>query len=329
MFRQPDLILTYHSIYSVVPGDLQNWIHNVTPDEFYRQMRWCRANFDMVDLDSLAGGQSWGREGQIAVTFDDGNETAFSTALPILAELGIPATLFLTGDSLDGFPGWRDKIRLILTRGWRAEFSAFAHPFLRPEDLREDGVFFRATKSQACHSGRLDALLDGFLARRGGYLDLLQARHRIPADGLPLHPLIRYGNHSARHYMLASLLETDQEREIAGLHHRLEAMTLDPIHWFAVPFGRPGDLGAYGLQALEKLGYRGCLWNGGSMASEALPAHHPDRPPGGRELIALGRKKAPATLELLIRDLVLDRTGTGRRRVQMANWRRPEVRSIA
>lgn len=77
-------ILTYHSI-----G------HNahdmtVTPEAFVEQMRWLSDNQDVVTMTEAAQGKPG-----VAITFDDGYRDNLENAAPLLAELGMPATVFV------------------------------------------------------------------------------------------------------------------------------------------------------------------------------------------------------------------------------------------
>lgn len=285
------IVLTYHSVYEHVPRDLAGWIHNTTPGEFYRQMLWCRENFNVVDLDARCAPVQGQCRPRLAICFDDGNETAFSTALPILVELGIPATFFLTSTCIDGVRGWRDKIRIILSKGWTREFIEYSRAVFGDREFRDDRDFFLATKADGIESGKLDAYLDLFLTlKRWKASD--PCRHRLPAGALPIHELIRYGNHSTNHYRLSSLSNSDQEAEITEVHHRLASLGIIPSRWFAVPFGRAADISEASLRVLAGLGYQGYLLNDG--ADSDAPCFS-----GVPPLIRMGRIKAPTRLESL------------------------------
>lgn len=105
-------ILTYHRIAAEVPG-LPRPTHNVAPRRFREQLLGLRERgFRVWPLDRIL---AWRARGMpipprtIVVTFDDGFQTVYTTAWPILQELQIPATLFLTTAFLDSeAPFWFD-----------------------------------------------------------------------------------------------------------------------------------------------------------------------------------------------------------------------------
>ena len=103
-------IIAYHRVSPHVRGVPPPW-HNVTPERFREQIEGLlRRDFTVWPLRRIVHDAAEGREippRTIAITFDDGFETVFIRAWPILRELDLPATLFVnTGylDSPDPFP---------------------------------------------------------------------------------------------------------------------------------------------------------------------------------------------------------------------------------
>jgi peptidoglycan/xylan/chitin deacetylase (PgdA/CDA1 family) len=98
-------ILLYHRVVDPVPGFAPpTW--NVTPSIFRAQMEGLLARgFQPWPLrrliDYCARGAPIPRK-TFAVTFDDGHESVYRHAWPVLKDLNIPATLFLTTDYIDG-----------------------------------------------------------------------------------------------------------------------------------------------------------------------------------------------------------------------------------
>lgn len=100
--RPRAMILGYHHI-SDVPGPM-----TVSVRHFAAQMRWLAAVRTLVTLD-IAKLPAWlatagPGEHAVAVTFDDGYLSAYTEAAPILAEAGIPSTVYVPSDHV-GRPG--------------------------------------------------------------------------------------------------------------------------------------------------------------------------------------------------------------------------------
>lgn len=103
-------ILTYHRIAPQVRG-VPPPLHNVTPERFREQIGGLmRRGFNLWPLRRILDEAAARRElppRTIAVTFDDGFETVFTRAWPILRELQVPATVFVNTaylDASDPFP---------------------------------------------------------------------------------------------------------------------------------------------------------------------------------------------------------------------------------
>src|SRR3989344_8233041 len=88
-------ILLYHRIADVKDDPLQL---SVNPENFKNQLLYLKQKYNIVPLVQLV---MWLRKGglkdnSVAVTFDDGYADNLHNALPILKELNVPATIFIT-----------------------------------------------------------------------------------------------------------------------------------------------------------------------------------------------------------------------------------------
>lgn len=94
-------------------------------------------------VDDLADGRP--RPGIAVVTFDDGLRNNFTTALPILRELGVPATVYVTCDLIGGVSPWvsrehggemlhETEIRTLARAGWEIGAHTLTHPDLAELD---------------------------------------------------------------------------------------------------------------------------------------------------------------------------------------------------
>lgn len=97
-------VLTYHRIAAPVAG-LPKPLHNVTPEDFERQLGgllsrgWQILPLNEL-LDAKAGQRSLPRKAAV-ITFDDGFESVYRNAWPVLLALQIPFTIFLCTEYLD------------------------------------------------------------------------------------------------------------------------------------------------------------------------------------------------------------------------------------
>ena len=139
------MILMYHHICPVenVPlaadaCSLEGWDYNLAPEDFTYQLAFLRRkNFHFVTLDEYvrrAVDEDRGPERRVAVTFDDGWRDNHTYALPVLAELGIPATFFVVSGPMAGVAAERrmtpDMLRELVAAGMEIGAHTRTHPNL-------------------------------------------------------------------------------------------------------------------------------------------------------------------------------------------------------
>ena len=103
------LVIFYHRI-NVIPVDFHNLC--VSPNNFEQHMRYLKIHYSILRFE-----EDWEEaEGDnLVITFDDGYLDNYQWALPVLAELDIPATIFVTSSCLGGEREfWWDELETIL-----------------------------------------------------------------------------------------------------------------------------------------------------------------------------------------------------------------------
>ncbi|MBD8876019.1 polysaccharide deacetylase family protein [Roseibium polysiphoniae] len=282
-------VLLYHAVFDTIPDSVKTNLQNVSPDELYKQLAWMKEHFDLVRLDDLLTMPD--QEGTFAVTFDDAYKSVFSMALPVLEDLGVPATVFVIGSTLSKKVFWRDKVRLLISAGRVADFVSWADPFCRKSAITADD-FYKRSKAPDVNSAELDRLLDDFLDL--GLGGLLRSTNLCADDHDQLidHPLLTYGNHTHNHYVLSSLSRPEKDREI-----RVNALIIDGLDRktskvFSIPFGGLETFDAETFAILAAEGY------GAALLSRNRANHQTDGPlPNLYGLPVLERYMPKATFE--------------------------------
>ena len=135
------VILGYHGVAESRRRDDLSMLL-VAPERFREQLALLRsAGFRFVTMAELAreAGGSEPPAGLAAITFDDGMRNNHEVALPILQELGIPATVYVTIGFIDGASPWigadgdrammsAAQLRELAQAGWELGAHTMTHP---------------------------------------------------------------------------------------------------------------------------------------------------------------------------------------------------------
>lgn len=243
------LILLYHRV--IEPeGDASGVC--VSPANFARQLEVFKATRDVVPLAEMTSGEVAPRAA--AVTLDDGYRDNLEHAAPVLAAMGIPATLFVaTGPVAEGGGFWWDELeRLLRTAPEDAEPSLTLELSGQRRTFRVGGMPERRIARQHMFAW-LQPLAPPEI---GSALSTVRrwasasVEGRAPEADRPMTPEelrafaatpgVTVGAHTRSHRSLRHADAAAQETEIAGSRDDLAAwLGMKPTS-FSYPFGVPG-----------------------------------------------------------------------------------------
>jgi peptidoglycan/xylan/chitin deacetylase (PgdA/CDA1 family) len=121
-------VLAYHK----VTNEFEWGITRVKPESFEQQVEYLKEEgFSNIDLEQLLSGKEK-KDKQIAFTFDDGYESVYQNAFPVLKRYGFSATIFL----ITGYTGKENS--------WEAGFGRkFKHlSWEQIQEMKESGFQF-------------------------------------------------------------------------------------------------------------------------------------------------------------------------------------------
>ena len=206
----------------------------------------------------------------MAVTFDDGYADNLHEAEPILRELGVPTTIFVTtGQVASGAEFWWDELeRLMLLEDERPPELAVAH-YGEERRYRTDGADARRAAYDDLHPwlrfGPLERREDVLVQIRHWAGEPEGGRHReshrpLTVDELrelAASPVIDVAPHTRRHPALAHQPIDVQRDEIVGSAHELAEWVGRRSPVFSYPFGGPGaDYDYETVAAVRRAGFR-------------------------------------------------------------------------
>jgi glycosyltransferase involved in cell wall biosynthesis/peptidoglycan/xylan/chitin deacetylase (PgdA/CDA1 family) len=237
-------------------------------DEFRRQMLLLKERCDVLTLSELIDRESNGTRSAkpaAVVTVDDGYADVFRVAAPILQELSIPATVFVTTGFIDRkLFLWPDQLRALIERSAAGTFRVGGYwqgleIRLGSKEEREllwndlaDRLLFTTT---ATRESAIADLADSLQLSIDDN-DMSAYEAMTWAELRQLHDAgFEIGDHSCTHACLPALSDEDLEAEIVGSKALLERSLGSRVRSFAYPNGTLKDSDERVIKVLRQAGY--------------------------------------------------------------------------
>jgi len=211
------VILCYHNVVTEPEREPRDPALHMDVRVFEAQMEWVCRNLQPISLDALVR-RLRNREPTrdlVSVTFDDGYEGFFRSALPVLRSLNVPSTVFIVADASERpLPYWWDHPTLVRR----------ATPERRQQWL---------TRTQGIASAILE--MEGLGAPDGLPSELLPAYWETIRGSLG--PDLSIGAHTCGHPALPTLSATEIQRELEHGADRIEQRLGRRPRFLAYPYG--------------------------------------------------------------------------------------------
>jgi peptidoglycan/xylan/chitin deacetylase (PgdA/CDA1 family) len=234
-------ILSYHAI--VDSNDVPSPEMHVSALTLRRHLTYVRDRYDVLPLHELIARRECRRstDGCVAITFDDAYAGVEHLAAPILRDLDLPATIFVTARVAEhGGSFWWDELELARRaarpNAWFEMFNALGLP--APERSRTSIAIAR-DRIIARHAGRfeLPRPQPESGAPQTSLPDLLRAMDVAGLRRLGSDTRFDFGCHTLTHPALPFLPATEQEREMRAAQRWLQDRLPHVVPIVAYPFG--------------------------------------------------------------------------------------------
>jgi peptidoglycan/xylan/chitin deacetylase (PgdA/CDA1 family) len=306
IFRNQLTILMYHAIISK-PLTVHDWCF-VDLSSFISQIQYLKKNFELLSLSDAVRRLKNGKISRptAVVTFDDGFQSNYDLAFPILREVGVPATIFLvTGLVNTDDTVWFCRLNQTLTKTKKLalEWNGCTFDLSDPLSKAEAAVIMQAKLKEFSHPDLLTAVR--WITRElgdeptcpipaGSPFRMLngEAIAEMAASGL-----IEFGAHTHSHAILSQLSLDEQRNEIERSINAVHELTCRPCELFAYPNGRARDYDGESVKILEECGVDA------SVTSIQEPN---DRmtPPLELRRYAVGADMSPAYIQLKVHHMI-------------------------
>lgn len=240
-------------------------------DDFRRVLQWLKTYFTVVPLEAIVAALEEGKDlppNSIALTFDDGYESNYTLAYPVLRELGLPATIFLATRFIEERqPLWTCRVEYAVGCSEQPTAS------LRVADTIVSGPLATPAQRIALVSQVKQVIKAGDQSRIGLYCETLEEQLGVRLDfgtcdtpcSRPLSwgqiremaagDLISFGGHGHNHVILGHCPDDVVREEAQTCWDLLRQRLGGERRTFAYPNGTPGDYRPNTHELLAQAGF--------------------------------------------------------------------------
>jgi len=257
-------ILMFHSVVTDVRQHLGQSIH-VQQDVLRAMLEHLRATgWDIVSLDEGMQRLSIPQSRRfIVLTFDDGYRNNLTHALPVLAEIGAPFTVYINSKMIsgEGDVWWLGLRNLILAED-KLDIKPMGVTFKTSNYQEKNRALLLITdwihKDVEKNSSDLKKVFSDYK------IDLMSlAREEMlnfeELKQLSQNELVTIGGHAETHKPLNSLSESNVYSEMIKNKKMLESTIQRPIKHFAYPFGEINTAGMREARIAESIGFESAV----------------------------------------------------------------------
>jgi ubiquinone/menaquinone biosynthesis C-methylase UbiE/peptidoglycan/xylan/chitin deacetylase (PgdA/CDA1 family) len=278
LFRGKLVILAYHGFTgkSEHEGIENHQGKHLHIEKFRSHIKYLKENYNIISIDEVI---DYYRKGSplprnpVVITIDDGYESAYTMAFPVLEELNAPCALFLTTNFVDKRePLWVDRLEYAVSGSESDSLEIDLEGSRRSFSLRDRVDRIR------CETEIRSIMKSMPVGTREDALDKLEDELgvRLTFDGSPeiYRPLkwrqvlemaesgiVTMGSHTRNHIILTRAEPAIAGNEVDLSKRLIEERTGLECRAFCYPNGGIGDFDRATRRALEKAGYSCALLN--------------------------------------------------------------------
>ena len=279
----PTIVLMYHRVRRATRDPF--WL-TVDPANFADHLKILQRRVSIIPLSSVREPADRPR---VALTFDDGYRDNLDVAAPVLAEFGLPATVFVTTRILDDpSPMWWDALEHIvldapLPRSGVLEVN-LGRPYrfgLESQRARDRALQVLARELRPLSPARRGDVIASIGHQLGVQAGPCRCHELLDRDGvadLGGSPGISLGAHTVNHPQLSSLTAAEQRRELAQSAAALRSLGA-AVDTAAYPFGGHRDWDRRSTRAAVSCGFALTVTATGGYVWTHTPRHRVPRMP--------------------------------------------------
>lgn len=256
-------IILYHKV-----DDEKNCFNNISVSvaNFREQLIYLKNRYNVISLEELVKKKELS-DSEMAITFDDGYDDFYYNAFPLIKELNIPVTVFITTSQLDKEEElWQTEIARIIDTGNFTDDNIFIpikkhYISLKITYEEEKKIVFSIVRKLCLNYMReeREKLVDflreqGKLKRRGRTNYKLLSKSNLYS--ISKCELVNIGCHTVTHPSLSKLGDKEAYEEIKNSKEYLEHVLKRAIDMFSYPFGGKYDVSQRDIEIVKGIGFK-------------------------------------------------------------------------
>ncbi len=262
-------ILAYHRVMDI-PTDypFDSDLVSASIDGFKEQMNYLHSHYSPLTMQEMIAhikGEKINKKNPILITFDDGFGDNYTNAFPILKELEIPATFFLTTDFIDSEELlWYEKLAFIIKKSKLPSISIkeLSKSYILKERDQRQKVYTQIVEALKLleNNDREKILLDIFNSDPSLDIALEHWKHLSCSMSwseieLMLENGMDFGSHTVTHPILSNISNKQLANELVESKCRIEQQLNTEIKTIAYPVGQRESISEEVALEVQKAGY--------------------------------------------------------------------------
>ena len=276
LIKNKVVILMYHGF--VEDTQLRPWENNsihLEIGKFSKQIQYLKSNHNVVSLESVVAHYRDGKslpEYPVVITVDDGYESFYHLALPLLIKANLPATVFLTTNFVDHKEMlWPDRLDYAITNTTieKISFSLVGQPYCfrlrNSADRAESRIRLIQILRHLDNATRL-AMVEELERQTSSSLNTTL---QPPPHLKPMYwhqvvqavdtGLVSIGSHTVSHPVLTNCSVEEIRSELLVSKTMIETQLGQACKLFCYPFGTSNDFSPMTRQLVKEAGYTSAL----------------------------------------------------------------------
>jgi len=268
--RNRPVILAYHGMYD---GHSKNEIYPDTfihVDDYVKQLLFIKSKYNIISPDDLQSALE--KKIDIAphsalITFDDGYESFYRLAFPVLKSMNIKALVFIPTEYVEKqIPFWFD-VAVFFLKTTNNEGRKWLDQLLGVQSLNLEKELFNSiclSKMKKLLSKDRDYIIEQMMyIMKDEFVQSVVCKNFYPMSEEDILKIsteeMMIGGHTHRHVILTNMPDDMAEKEITINKDKLERLINKPCLFFAYPNGCIGDFHDKHKTILKKAGYIGAF----------------------------------------------------------------------